>query len=149
MTGNRYKEEGVTHIARPKVKAEDQRPQEPKWEYGPYFKEARIRKKIKVEVLAATLNVTPRYVRSIEKGDSIPATEILVNLCKTLSLSLDSILYPEFTREEVTYCNLCIRLSKQDEATHVTVDHFLDFLDTAPTPLPFPTRSAPKPDEEE
>jgi transcriptional regulator with XRE-family HTH domain len=62
---------------------------------GSILKVARNAKGLTREQLAETINITPRYLMSIENENKKPSYDVLFRLIRELSISADTIFYPE------------------------------------------------------
>lgn len=70
---------------------------------GEIIKEARKAKNLTREQLAETLNITPRYLMSIENENKKPSYNVLFQLVRELGIPADTIFYPDsnITNSEV------------------------------------------------
>lgn len=82
---------------------------------GDIIKKARQESGITMEELAFRLDVTPRYLYKIENENKKPSFDILYNLIRELSISPDSIFYPERLSTDSELENLIRRLYSLDE----------------------------------
>ena len=62
---------------------------------GSVLKTARIEKGLTGEQLAEIINITPRYLMSIENENKKPSYDVLFRLVRQLGISADTIFYPE------------------------------------------------------
>ena len=62
---------------------------------GSVLKTARIEKGLTREQLAEIINITPRYLMSIENENKKPSYDVLFRLVRQLGISADTIFYPE------------------------------------------------------
>lgn len=62
---------------------------------GAVIKSARKAKGLTREQLAETINISPRYLMSIENKNRKPRYNILFKLIRELNVSADTIFYPE------------------------------------------------------
>jgi transcriptional regulator with XRE-family HTH domain len=62
---------------------------------GSILKTARKAKGLTREQLAEIINITPRYLMSIENENKKPSYEVLFRLVRELGISADTIFYPE------------------------------------------------------
>ncbi len=62
---------------------------------GNVLKSARKDKGLTREQLAEIINITPRYLMSIENENKKPSYDVLFRLVRELGISADSIFYPE------------------------------------------------------
>ena len=62
---------------------------------GSILKAARKAKGLTREQLAETMNITPRYLMSIENENKKPSYDVLFRLVRELGISADTIFYPE------------------------------------------------------
>lgn len=62
---------------------------------GEILKSARRHSNVTMEVLAEKVGITERYLYRIENEDKKPSFEVLYKLIRELSISADSIFYPE------------------------------------------------------
>jgi len=80
---------------------------------GNILKDARITKGLTREKLAEKMNITPRYLMSIENENKKPSYNLLLRLIRELGISSDMIFYPEVkskiaeTEQLLTRLNLC------------------------------------------
>lgn len=62
---------------------------------GSVLKTARIEKGLTREQLSEIINITPRYLMSIENENKKPSYDVLFRLVRQLGISADTIFYPE------------------------------------------------------
>lgn len=62
---------------------------------GYVLKSARKDKGLTREQLAETINISPRYLMSIENENKKPSYDVLFRLIRELSISADKIFYPD------------------------------------------------------
>lgn len=62
---------------------------------GVILKDARNAKGLTREQLAEIMNITPRYLMSIENENKKPSYNLLFRLIRELGISADTIFYPE------------------------------------------------------
>ncbi len=62
---------------------------------GGVLKTARIEKELTREQLAEIINITPRYLMSIENENKKPSYDVLFRFVRQLGLSADTLFYPE------------------------------------------------------
>ncbi len=62
---------------------------------GSILKTARKAKGLTREQLAEIINITPRYLMSIENENKKPSLDVLFRLVRELGISADTIFYPE------------------------------------------------------
>lgn len=62
---------------------------------GSILKTARKAKELTREQLAEIINITPRYLMSIENENKKPSYDVLFRLVRELGISADTIFYPE------------------------------------------------------
>ncbi len=62
---------------------------------GSIIKTARKTKSFTRERLAEIINITPRYLMSIENENKKPSYDVLFRLARELGISADTIFYPE------------------------------------------------------
>jgi len=62
---------------------------------GSILKAARKAKGLTREQLAEIMSITPRYLMSIENENKKPSYDVLFRLVRELSISADTIFYPE------------------------------------------------------
>ncbi|NLD49907.1 MAG: helix-turn-helix transcriptional regulator [Clostridiaceae bacterium] len=62
---------------------------------GSILKTARNDKGLTREQLAEIINITPRYLMSIENENKKPSYDVLFRLVRELGISADTIFYPE------------------------------------------------------
>lgn len=62
---------------------------------GSVLKAARKTKGLTREQLAEIINITPRYLMSIENENKKPSYDVLFRLIRELCISADTIFYPE------------------------------------------------------
>jgi transcriptional regulator with XRE-family HTH domain len=82
---------------------------------GDIIKKARQESGITMEELAFRLDLTPRYLYKIENENKKPSFDVLYNLIRELSISPDSIFYPERLSTDSELENLIRRLYSLDE----------------------------------
>lgn len=74
--------------------------------FGQIIKKARKRYNLTIEALADKVGVSERYLYRIENGGQKPSFDVLYKLIRTLTISSDSIFYPEKTSKESEMENL-------------------------------------------
>ncbi|HHY23590.1 MAG TPA: helix-turn-helix transcriptional regulator [Clostridiaceae bacterium] len=62
---------------------------------GSVLKAARNEKGLTREQLAEIINITPRYLMSIENENKKPSYDVLFRLIRELCISADTVFYPE------------------------------------------------------
>ena len=82
---------------------------------GDIIKYAREQSDLTVEELADTVGITERYLYKIENEGKKPSYDVLYKLIRTLSISPDSIFYPEKPSKDSEIENLLRMLSACDE----------------------------------
>lgn len=82
---------------------------------GDIIKEARQKANLKNEELAERLGISVRYLYRIENEDKKPSFDILYNLIRELSISPDTIFYPENASSDAEVEDLIRRLYKCDD----------------------------------
>lgn len=82
---------------------------------GNIIKEARQKANLKNEELAERLGISVRYLYRIENEDKKPSFDILYNLIRELSISPDTIFYPENASIVAEVEDLIRRLYKCDD----------------------------------
>ena len=82
---------------------------------GDIIKKARQEPGITMEELAFRLDVTPRYLYKIENENKKPSFDVLYILIRELSISPDTIIYPERLSTDSEIENLIRRLYSLDE----------------------------------
>ena len=82
---------------------------------GDIIKEARQKANLKNEELAERLGISIRYLYRIENEDKKPSFDILYNLIRELSISPDTIFYPENASIDAEVEDLIRRLYKCDD----------------------------------
>ena len=82
---------------------------------GNIIKYAREQSDLTVEDLADTVGITERYLYKIENEGKKPSYDVLYKLIRTLSISPDSIFYPEKPSKDSEIENLLRMLSACDE----------------------------------
>ena len=82
---------------------------------GDIIKEARLKANLKNEELAERLGISVRYLYRIENEDKKPSFDILYNLIRELSISPDTIFYPENASIDAEVEDLIRRLYKCDD----------------------------------
>ena len=82
---------------------------------GDIIKEARQKANLKNEELAERLGISVRYLYRIENEDKKPSFDILYNLIRELSISPDTIFYPENASIDAEAEDLIRRLYKCDD----------------------------------
>lgn len=76
---------------------------------GSVLKAARKTKGLTREQLAEIINITPRYLMSIENESKKPSYDLLFRLIRELGISADAIFYPE-NQQSNTEVDRLIRL---------------------------------------
>lgn len=66
---------------------------------GKVLKDARIDKGLTREQFAEIINITPRYLMSIENENKKPSYDLLFRLIRELNISADMIFYPELNNK--------------------------------------------------
>ena len=82
---------------------------------GDIIKYAREQSDLTVEELADTVGITERYLYKIENEGKKPSYDVLYKLIRTLSISPDSIFYPEKPSKDSEIEKLLRMLSACDE----------------------------------
>lgn len=100
---------------------------------GDIIKSARQKADITIETLADRVDITERYLYRIENEGKKPSFDILYKLVRELSISPDSIFYPEKPSQDSEIENLLRMLSACDERSLEVVKATVKALiDTAP-----------------
>lgn len=100
---------------------------------GSILKAAREKAGITIEALAEGAGITERYLYRIENEGKKPSFDVLYKLIRELSISADSILYPEKPSKDSEIENLLRMLSACDERSLEVVKATVKALiDTAP-----------------
>lgn len=100
---------------------------------GDIIKSARQKANITIEALADRIDITERYLYRIENEGKKPSYEVLYKLIRELSISPDSIFYPEKPSKDSEVENLLRMLSACDERSLEVVKATVKALiDTAP-----------------
>lgn len=73
---------------------------------GDVVKQARQQANVTVEALAEKAGVTPRYIYRIENEGNKPSYDVLFKIIRELSISSDSIFYPEKVQPDSRVLNL-------------------------------------------
>lgn len=73
---------------------------------GDVVKQARQQANVTVEALAEKAGVTPRYIYRIENEGNRPSYDVLFKIIRELSISPDSIFYPEKVQPDSRVLNL-------------------------------------------
>ena len=82
---------------------------------GDVIKEARQRAERTMEELAISVGITERYLYRIENEGKKPSFDVLYKLIRELSITSDSIFYPERLSTDSEIENLIRRLYSLDE----------------------------------
>lgn len=100
---------------------------------GSILKAAREKAGITIEALAERAGITERYLYRIENEGKKPSFDVLYKLIRELSISADSIFYPEKPSKDSEVENLFRMLSACDERSLEVVKATVKALiDTAP-----------------
>ncbi len=100
---------------------------------GSILKAAREKAAITIEALAEKAGITERYLYRIENEGKKPSFDVLYKLIRELSISADSIFYPEKPSKDSEIENLLRMLSACDERSLEVVKATVKALiDTAP-----------------
>lgn len=100
---------------------------------GSILKAAREIAGITIEALAEKAGITERYLYQIENEGKKPSFDVLYKLIRELSISADSIFYPEKLSKDSEAENLLRMLSACDERSLKVVKATVKvFIDTAP-----------------
>lgn len=100
---------------------------------GSILKAAREKAGITIEVLAERAGITERYLYRIENEGKKPSFDVLYKLIRELSISADSIFYPEKPSKDSEVENLLRMLSACDERSLEVVKATVKALiETAP-----------------
>lgn len=97
----------------------------PDHQLGYRLKAAREERKLTQERLAELIGITPGYLSEIENKRTIPSFTILSNLCKTLNLSLDDII---FHTESETARNISRLVSQCNEKQRVVIEAMIEAM---------------------
>lgn len=101
--------------------------------FGDIIKSARQKADITIEALADRVDITERYLYRIENEGKKPSYDVLYKLIRELSISPDSIFYPEKPSKDSEVENLLRMLSVCDERSLEVVKATVKALiDTAP-----------------
>lgn len=82
---------------------------------GIVLKDARNAKGLTREQLAEILNITPRYLMSIENENKKPSYNLLFRLVRELGISADTIFYPELEGKSSEIARLSKLITLCDE----------------------------------
>jgi transcriptional regulator with XRE-family HTH domain len=97
---------------------------------GSILKTARKTKGFTREQLAEIINITPRYLMSIENENKKPSYDVLFRLVRELGISADTIFYPEnqYTNTEVEQLVRSLYLCDERELkiSTVTIQALID-----------------------
>ncbi len=97
---------------------------------GIILKTARKTKGLTREQLSETMNITPRYLLSIENENKKPSYDLLFRLVRELGISADTIFYPELESKssELEQLNnlLCLCNEYQINVVKATLKALLD-----------------------
>ena len=100
---------------------------------GSILKAAREKAGITIEALAERAGITEQYLYRIENEGKKPSFDVLYKLIRELSISADSIFYPEKPSKDSEVENLLRMLSACDERSLKVVKATVKALiDTAP-----------------
>ena len=100
---------------------------------GSILKAAREKAGITIEALAERAGITEQYLYRIENEGKKPSFDVLYKLIRELSISADSIFYPEKPSKDSEVENLLRMLSACDERSLEVVKAIVKALiDTAP-----------------
>ena len=100
---------------------------------GSILKAAREKAGTAIEALAERAGITERYLYRIENEGKKPSFDVLYKLIRELSISADSIFYPEKPSKDSEVENLLRMLSACDERSLEVVKATVKALiDTAP-----------------
>ena len=84
---------------------------------GSIIKTAREKAGITIEALANKVDVTERYLYRIENENKKPSFDVLYKLIRELSISPDTIFYPEKPTKDSEVENLLRQLSDCDDCS--------------------------------
>ena len=97
---------------------------------GSILKAARKAKGLTREQLAETMNITPRYLMSIENENKKPSYVVLFRLVQELGISADTIFYPENQRSDTKVKQLvrllCLCDDRELKIATTTIKALLD-----------------------
>ena len=82
---------------------------------GDVIKQARQKSGLTMKELAFRVDITPRYLYRIENEGKKPSYDVLYKLIRELSITSDSIFYPERSTKDSEVENLIRRLYNCDE----------------------------------
>ena len=100
---------------------------------GEIIKVAREKSDLTVEELTTRIGISERYLYRIENEGKKPSFDVLYKLIRELSISADSIFYPEKPSKDSEVENLLRMLSACDERSLKVVKATVKVLiDTAP-----------------
>ena len=91
---------------------------------GSILKDAMHSKGLTREQLAEIINITPRYLMSIENENKKPSYDVLFRLVRQLNISADTFFYPEnqYTNAEVEFLiRLLYRCDERDLKIAVSI----------------------------
>ncbi len=85
-----------------------------KQDFGHIIKQARIKHNFTQEQLAEALDISARYMMSIEGGQRSPSLSLFFQIIRILEIDANQIIYPErnISDEEKIRSNLSILLSR-------------------------------------
>jgi transcriptional regulator with XRE-family HTH domain len=88
---------------------------------GGVIKSARLEKQLTQAMLAERMEITLRYLKSIEKGQQKPSYDLLFRLIRELKIPADSIFYPElgYDRTEIEKLLLLLGLCNETEVSTI------------------------------
>ena len=98
---------------------------------GAIFKTARKRAGLTQEQVAEQIDITPRFLMGLEKGEKRPSLEVLLRLAHLLNIPGDTLIHPQLSfvdKEDQEFLRLFMELSARDKkiilaAVHEMLNH--------------------------
>lgn len=100
---------------------------------GNAIRQARINANISQEELAEKINISSTHLKHIESEHRKPSLDVLFEIAQTLSLSLDSLLFPPSSPKETITKNICLLLDKcTEQELNITLELISSLLRNRP-----------------
>lgn len=75
---------------------------------GERIKKSRISKNITQDKLAELIEINPSHLSNIERGKTKMSTDTMVNISRSLNVSMDYLLFGDITLEHDQYTNIAL-----------------------------------------
>ena len=93
---------------------------------GAIFKTARKRAGLTQEQVAEQVDITPRFLMGLEKGEKRPSLEVLLRLAQLLNIPGDALIHPQLSfvdKEDQELLRLFMELTARDKKVILAAVH--------------------------